>query len=218
MKKVILGIVALMITLGVATTSVNAASLKTDKPEYVEGETVVFTVDMEKTRSVGIKLSYDAENLEYANSVSTDTNAFNVKVTDKGNGNLVIAGYDEDGNDANTIGQVTIKFTAKKDAENAKIEVTSFDVDGEDTLAEASKIIKVSKKTVEPTTPVEPENPVKPTEEPTKPVETQKPNTKPTGTEKPTKLPQTGVPYVAIAVAGIVIIAGAVTLSKIKNK
>ena len=217
MKKVILGIVALMITLGVATTSVNAASLKTDKPEYVEGETVVFTVDMEKTRSVGIKLSYDAESLEYA-SISTDTNAFNVKVTDKGNGNLVVAGYDEDGNDANTIGQVTIKFTAKKDAENAKIEVTSFDVDGEDTLAEASKIIKVSKKTEEPTTPVEPENPVKPTEEPTKPVETQKPNTKPTGTEKPTKLPQTGVPYVAIAVAGIVIIAGAVTLSKIKNK
>lgn len=217
MKKVILGFVVVMMMLATATTYVNAASLGTNKKEYTIGENVTVTIDMKPTRSVGIKLSYDADALEFKN-VTSDTGKYQITGNIVGKGRLVVSGFDTTGDTTgkSTIGKITIIFKAKKETNEARFEVTDFEGTSGDTLEEINKNIKIVKKSE---TPVKPEKPEEP-EEPKKDSEIgKKPTKKPAESgEKPTRLPQTGVPYISIAFAGIVVIAGIATTVKIKNK
>lgn len=201
MKKTILVTILVAVMLLAAIGSVNAASVTANKTTIKAGETVQITVKPSEARDgVQFDVSYNAEELQY---VGTEKPTGMEVMDEVANGTGRVMVYSMNGT---TTEAVMMTFKALKDVESTEVKVTGF-VSGAEEVEEAGKVtLKVEK--VE-----DQKDPVK------DPDDTKDPVKKPTDINgKPiTQHPQTGAPIYIVAIATIIIAAGAV-LAVRKNK
>ena len=197
MKKSILVAILVAVMLLAAVGSVNAATVTANKTTIKAGEQVKITVAPSEARDgVQFDVEYKADELKY---IGTDKPT-GMEVMDEvtgGTGRVMV--YSMNGTTTNA---VVMTFEALKDVEATDVKVTGF-VSGAEEVAEVGKVtLTVEKKADDTKDPVQ------------KPDDTKKP----TNPEKPTDIngkpitthPQTGTPIYIVAVAVIVIAAGAV--------
>lgn len=201
MKKILLGIVTTIVVLAIAITSVNAASVSTAE-EVKKGNKITITVDLgTPADSMDVSIEYESDIFTYVDksakcvtteggSAMLDTNPMEGRV------NASAASAD------NVVKGMTFEFTSNELTDGATF---TIDVNGE----KITKTVKVIEdKTVSP-------DPINPTPNPTPdPVQPGKPST-PIKEEKPKVIPQAGVPYIVLGVAGIVTLGAIVTVKKI---
>lgn len=192
-------ILAIILVAAILGTTVNAGSVTA--PETVKaGEEVTININVDTAmENADITMEYDASKLAYK-GISAGANML-VQVNADEAGKLIIAVAGGD----NTTKTVSITFTASKDfTGDAGVKVTSFEANTNETLANTEVIVKAEE--------------IKTPDEDKKPEDDKKPTkpTNPTGTDgKPiTKLPQTGTPVFAGAIALVVVTLGAIVLVK----
>lgn len=198
MKKSILVAILVAVMLLVAVGSVNAATVTANKTTIKAGEEVKITVTPSEARDgVQFDIEYDATALSYEGTAKPTGMEVMDQVTG-GTGRVMV--YSMDGKTTNA---VVMTFKALKDVEATEVKVTGF-VSGAEEVAEAGKVTLKVEKVEDQKDPENPTNPDKPTnpEKPSKPTDI---NGKPI-----VEHPQTGAPIYAVAVAVIVIAAGAV--------
>lgn len=207
MKKTILVTILVVAMLLATIGSVNAASVTPENVTVKTGETVTVTVKPEKTgEGIQFNVEFDATALKFEGA--TSSKGVTVKPGNGvANGNGVILAADLAG-EGNVPESVVMTFTALKDIEATEVKVTDF-VSGDEEVAEAGKVtVKVEKvddtkdPDKKPDDTKKPDNTTKPTDINGKPIEEQ---------------PQMGAPIYMVAIAVIVIAAGAV-LAVRKNK
>lgn len=216
MKKLLSGIVAIALFIGLAT-NVNAATLSVNKTEVNEGDTVSVTVRADKTTdSITTDVKYDAEAFEYVTG-SVSSNIKNVDATAE-NGVVSVVSY---GTDDVTGAYVTLTFKAKKTADAASFEVTKLRTNGGE-AAPAATTVKVVEETATPEDNTNTDNSSTGTTGTTESTETATTtSSESTSSAKVddqgkviTKLPQTGVNYVAVAGIVLMLVAGVVVTLK----
>lgn len=198
MKKLLSGIVAIVVLMALATNVKAASFIGSNKVN--EGDTFTITVDAKDTDAVTIWLKYDPTLVEYVNVTSPIGDIY--PTNDSTNGIVKIAGATAAAKNAD----VTYTFKAKKTG-NAVFSTQFFEIEGD--TAPAEKTVEIVEKA----------------EEEDKKDENKKDEVQQGGTtnlkkdEKVNdqgkvikKLPKTGVSYVAVAglvltVAGSVVIA-----------
>ena len=197
MKKLLSGIVAIVVLMALATNVKAASFVGSDKVN--KGDTFTITVDAKDTDAVTIWLKYDPTVVEYVNVTSPIGDIY--PTNDENNGIVKIAGATAAAKNAD----VTYTFRAKKIG-NAVFSTQFFEVEGD--TAPTAKTVEIVEKT----------------DDTDSKGEDTKPGT--TGTQEQTKkeekindqgkvikkLPKTGVSYVAVAgltlaVAGSVVLA-----------
>lgn len=233
MKKTVLGIITVVMLLVVmVSTSVNAASLSTNKVEMEKGEIVTVTVKTsEAVESMQFDLKFDTAKYEFVEgSITTDLKTVDYNIKE---GILTVSAFDT----SVTTDTLTLQFKALENGEKIPFEISNTEFSNDEAMANTTVEVTIAEKT-EPVTPVDPE-PEKPGTDDEKPsVDEQKPedNTKPsTDDKKPaesdgekyvdedgkeiTKLPQAGslVPSIVLGVA-VLGMATVVGYKTIKNK
>lgn len=220
MKKTLLVTILVAVMLLAAIGSVNAVSVTPENKTVKAGETLTVVVDAEKLAE-GISFDVDF-NTEYLRLEGATAEGMSVIVADSvaTTGKGTIAVFDAAGKAKAE--EVTLTFTALKDTTEASaITITNMDVDGEVTAAVGSTEVTVNK--VEEQDPNEGKDPVDPEkpDEGKDPVNPEKPNNgnKPTDVHgnEITQSPQMGTPLYIVAIAVIVIAAGAIFVVR-KNK
>lgn len=205
MKKTILVTILVAVMLLAAIGSVNAASVTANKTTIKAGETVQITVKPSEARDgVQFDVSYNADELQY---VGTEKPTGMEVMDEVSNGTGRVMVYSMNGT---TTEAVVMTFKALKDVESTEVKVTGF-VSGAEEVEEAGKVTLKVEKVEDQKDPEDPTNPEKPgnTEKPSKPTDI---NGKPI-----TEHPQTGTPIYVVAIATIIIAAGAI-LAVRKNK
>ena len=221
MKKTVLGIITVVMLVAVMlSTSVNAASLSTDKTKMEKGEIVTVTVKTgEAVESMEFDLKFDATKYKFVEgSIKTDLKSLDYNV----NGDTItVSAFDTSA----TTDTLTLQFEAIENGEKVSFEISGAEFSNDEEVTNPTVDVTVEEKQ-EPVTPVEPENP---SEEDNKQEENKEENNKPaTDNENKyvdedgkeiTKLPQAGsiAPSIAfgIAILGIATVAGC---KIIKNK
>lgn len=196
-------ILAIILVAAILGTTVNAGSVTA--PETVKaGEEVTVNINVDTAmENADITMTYDATKLEYKDKSATAGENMFVQVNADEAGKLIIAVAGGD----NTTKTVSVTFIAKEDITgDAAVAVTSFEANTNETLANTTVTIKAAEEAKDPVKDPDKEPDKKPTDD----------NKKPTGTDgKPiTKLPQTGAPVFAGAIALVVLTAGAIVLVK----
>lgn len=198
-------ILAIILVAAILGTTVNAGSV-TAPTTVKAGEEVTVNINVDTAMTnADITMEYDASKLAYKGTNAGANMLVQVNADEAGKLVIAVAGGD------NTTKTVTITFTANKDfTGDAGIKVTSFEANTNETLANTEVTVKAAEETKDPA-----KDPDKdPSKDPDKkPTEGDK---KPTGTDgKPiTKLPQTGAPVFAGAIALVILTAGAIVLVK----
>ena len=218
MKKIISGIVAVAVLMGIATTSVNAASVNANKTEVKKGEQVVVSVNLENaTQAVDINLSYDNSKFNFI-SCNTTLGELTKNVE---NGVVKVSGASAE----NTTKQVNFVFEAKENTDGESFKASGLVTESGEEFTNDNVVVKVVEEQQKPTEPTEPTKPTEPTE-PTDEQQgaTEQKNTTTQTTQKVdengkviTKLPQTGMPYVVLATVGVLAVAGIVVARKINK-
>lgn len=207
MKKLLSGIVAIAVLLGLAT-NVKAATIVANKTEANKGDTVTVTVNMAATHSIGTWLKYDADKFEFVSASSSIG-----ELTTGVNGGVVkVAGTSTD----KTTTAVSFTFKAKDLTDNASFEVTRLTTESNETISASKISVKVTEKTETPSTPSKEETK---TENKGGETTTTKQNGKKVNDEGKviTKLPQTGISYVAIAGLAITAMGSIVAVRKMSK-
>lgn len=200
MKKLLSGIVAIVVLMALAT-NVKAATMGAAKTVN-QGGTITVTINVSPRESVGFGLKYDRTKVDYisANSGSTLNEAH------EENGVVTVGGI------GGTTSAVTFTFKAKEDALGKAIfEVVDNTTTGESTPAPVEvEIVEKSNGTGEGTQGTESEGTGSSTEGTKTGSTTKKVNDQGEVIEK---LPKTGVSYVAVA--GLVLaVAGSIVLAR----
>ena len=177
MKKVILCLTVVMLALTVFATTVNAASVSANKTEYAKGEKVTVTVNVDTTHNVDVTLEYDANVFTYE-STGTDNSKFVPTVNGETNPGFV---YVSGANATETINKVEFTFIAKTNVDGANFTASGLVTESGESFTTDKTSVKV--------------------------VDAPASGTSSELGEKPTLLPQTGAPYIIVAIAIIVIIA-----------
>lgn len=211
MKKLLSGIVTIVLLVALAT-SVNASSISANKTEANKGDTVVVTVSVNETHSIGAWLKYDSSKFEFVSASSS----IGELTTGNANGVVKVAGTSTD----KTTTAVTFTFKAKELTDSASFEVTRLTTESNEAMPANTVSVKVSEKTAtdtgkEETTDTDKEDTTN----------TGKTDKKETTTNKKvndegktiTKLPQTGASVVAIAGIALTTVAGIVVARKISK-
>jgi len=207
MKKIVLGLVAIVMMLGIATTNVNAANLTADKTEANKGDEVTVTVNLdEESRNIDIKLNYDATKFEYV-AGSASSSLGTLTVNDKTAGKIIVSGS----NPTESTKAVSFKFKALETTEGSEFTGSGLVTEKNEELTGASVSVKVTEKAEEK--PAE----EKPAEEPKKEETPATDTKKDTSGNTITKLPKTGVSYITIAGVVAVVIAAIIVVKKVKN-
>ena len=215
MKKILLGLVAMLVVLGMATANVKAASVNADKTEVKKGETVVVTVNMEEeTRNVDVKLAYDANLFEYVKGSASSTLG-TLTVNDATAGKVIVSGS----NPSQSTKQVSFSFVAKQNTDKATFTASGLVTEKEEELTSDSVSVKVVEeaKPTQPENPTQPDNQQQPQQEQQQAQQTQQAqsNTKvDSNGNKITRLPQTGIPYAAFAIAGVAVISAVLVIKR----
>lgn len=221
MKKSILVAILVAIMLIATVGSVNAASVEPSKDTIKAGETVKVTVKAEKA---GVNLQFDVEfdatELKFTGVTSaTGMTAIPASGVKDGNGTIMV--YDADPSTKETTDYATLTFEALKDVEAAEVKVTNFV--SEDAEGNAEEVATVGTATIKVEKVEGSKDPVKDPEK--DPSGSKDPDKKPDDTKNPTDIngkpikvqPQMGTPIYMVAIAVIVIAAGAVLAIR-KNK
>lgn len=199
-------ILAIILVAAILGTTVNAGSVTA--PETIKAGatfTVKINVDTAMTNA-DATVTYDATKLEYVKESAT---AGSLLITENAEtaGEIILSMA----GGTKTAKTVELTFKAKEDIKgDAAVEVTSFAANTNETLANTSVTIKAAEEAKDPEKDPE-KDPVKdPDKKPTNPSGDK------VGTDgKPiTKLPQTGAPIFAGAIALVVLTAGAIVLVK----
>lgn len=192
-------ILAIILVAAILGTTVNAGSVTA--PETVKaGEEVTININVDTAmENADITMEYDASKLAYKGTNAGANMLVQVNADEAGKLIIAVAGGD------NTTKTISVTFTANKDfTGDAGVKVTSFEANTNETLANTQVTIKAEE--------------IKTPDEDKKPEDDKKPTkpTNPTGTDgKPiTKLPQTGTPVFAGAIALVVVTLGAIVLVK----
>lgn len=219
MKKTVLGIITVVMLVAVMlSTSVNAASLSTDKTKMEKGEVVTVTVKTdEAVESMQFDLKFDTTKYKFVEgSIKTDLRTLDYNVNgDK----ITISAFDTSA----TTDTLTLQFEAIENGTKVPFEISDAEFSNDETMVDTTVDVTVEEKE-EPVTPVEPEKPATGNEKPaeSKPEDNKQENTKPATDngdkyvdedgKEITKLPQAGslVPSIVlgIAVLGIATVAG----------
>ena len=192
-------ILAIILVAAILGTTVNAGSVTA--PETVKaGEEVTVNINVDTAiENADITMEYDASKLAYKGTNAGANMLVQVNADEAGKLIIAVAGGD------NTTKTISVTFTSNKDfTGDAGVKVTSFEANTNETLANTEVIVKAEE--------------IKTPDEDKKPEDDKKPTkpTTPTGTDgKPiTKLPQTGTPVFAGAIALVVVTLGAIVLVK----
>lgn len=223
MKKLILGIMSVVVLMGLATTNVKAANLNANKTEVNKGEEITVSVDLEReTRNIDVRLTYDASKFEYVKG-SASSSLGTLTVNDANEGRIIVSAS----NPTQSTRSISFRFIAKENTDSAIFQASGLVTEEGEALSNDSISVKVVEAQEEPTQPTEPsEEPEQPSEEqPTAGEETTENNNEVVSTEEIvdengnviTTLPQTGVPYVAFAIAGVIMVAVIVAIRKLKK-
>lgn len=228
MKKVLSGIVAIVVLLFVATSSVNAASVVADKTEVNKGDKVVVSVNLEQeSRNIDVKLNYDSSKFEYVSDSATSSLG-SLTVNDKNPGKIIVSGS----NASQSTKQVSFTFVAKENTDAATFTASGLVTESDEELTNDSVSVKVVEKAEEATTPSK--------EEPAKQdvnnendktakntetakatnnakTETKKAEKVDTNGKKITKLPQTGVPYIVIGSIALIAVISSIIIKRNNN-
>lgn len=227
MKKTVLGIITVVMLLVVmVSTSVNAASLNTNKVEMEKGEIVTVTVKTsEAVESMQFDLKFDTTKYEFVEgSITTDLKMVDYNIKE---GILTVSAFDT----SVTTDTLTLQFKALEDGEKIPFEISNTEFSNDEAMANTTVEVTIAEK-AEPVTPVDPE-PEKPGTDDEKPsTDEQKPSAddkKPAESDgekyvdedgkEITKLPQAGslVPSIVLGVA-VLGMATVVGYKTIKNK
>lgn len=227
MKNKVLGIlVTLIIMIGVMASQVNAATISASSTEVNVGDTVTVTVSLEDaTQSIGLDLTYNADNFEYV-AKSATSGLDSLTVNDREAGVVKIAGADP----YNSTTYVTFTFVAKANTDAAEFVASGLYTQSQEALDVSSVSVAVVEKAEEPTNPEDPTNPEQP-ENPGTDVPSDTENNTQAGnganTDAPkvdengnviTKLPQTGVTVFQVAgVVAVVAIVAVVAVRKLRK-
>lgn len=201
-------ILAIILVAAILGTTVNAGSVTA--PETVKaGEEVIVNINVDTAiENADITMEYDASKLAYKGTNAGANMLVQVNADEAGKLVIAVAGGD------NTTKTISVTFTASKDfTGEAGIKVASFEANTNETLTNTQVTVKAE----EIKTPDDDKKPGEDEKDPSKDPDKKptKPTT-PTGTDgKPiTKLPQTGAPVFAGAIALVVLTAGAIILVK----
>lgn len=216
MKKLLSGIVAIVLFLGLAT-NVEAATMFANKSSFEVGDTVTVTVDVKDTDAVGIWLKYNPTVLEFKNATSPIGEIY---PTAK-DGVVKIGGASATAKNAD----VTFTFTAVKEG-TADFSIERFDVEGD--TAPAAVSYSVAKKSDNSTDGKDDgKEEIKNDGKEEVKNEDKKEAGKANGTqttkkvndqgEEITKLPKTGTSYIAVAGVILAVIGGIVLVKKINK-
>lgn len=194
-------ILAIILVAAILGTTVNAGSVTA--PETVKaGEEVTVNINVDTAmENADITMEYDASKLAYKGTNAGANMLVQVNADEAGKLIIAVAGGD------NTTKTISVTFTANKDfTGDAGVKVTTFEANTNETLANTTVTIKAAEEAKDPVKDPDKEPDKKPTDD----------NKKPTGTDgKPiNKLPQTGAPVFAGAIALVVLTAGAIVLVK----
>ena len=199
MKKLLSGIVAMVVLLGLAT-NVKAATMSATKT-VEQGGTITVTINVSPRETAGLSLKYDTSKVTYKSATSglgfEDANDANGVVTVGGAGGSTTA--------------ITFTFEAKELGE-AVFTVVENDMAGE-TTPDPIKVEIVEKTTEE-------ENKKPGTETGTKNEGTQNANKEEKVNDQGKvikKLPKTGTSYVAVAGLALAVVGSAVVVRKINK-
>lgn len=167
MKKIVLGLIATMVALLVATTSVNAAEIKVDSNSAAEDGKVKVTLNLnEASDGVQFDLKYDGTIFEYESVSATGGVTADANVVKEGK-EAVLKVITFSMSDA-TSDTITVTFNVK---EGTAGEAGAFEVEGlagtTETVTEATtpdvEIVEKQPTTDDPTNPDNPTNPDDPT-------------------------------------------------------
>lgn len=225
MKKILSGIVAIIVLLTMAT-SVNAAKVVADKTEVNKGEKVVVTVNMEQeTDCLDVKLAYDATKFEYVTGSVATSLTNEPTVNDKTEGKIIVSASSA----SNKTKSISFTFVAKETTDAAEFTASGLVTASDEALTDSNVSVKVVEKAQE-----------QPKPDDQKPAEQEKPeenNNNGTNKEEnkndkvPAKnekvdaqgnkiklLPQTGTSYFAIAAGVVLVMAVVVALVAKRNR
>ena len=125
MKKILLGLVAILVVLTIATTNVNAASLTVGAGEVEKGKEVTVTLKLDNpVKNVDATLKYDSSKFEYVKESVKKSTSFNLTENPNIDGEVLISG---DG----TTAEDTFVFTFKAKETETAIGAGAFSIDGE---------------------------------------------------------------------------------------
>lgn len=228
MKKTVLGIITIvMLAVMMLSTTVNAASLSTDKEKMEKGDIVTITIKTnEEVESMQFDLKFDSTKYKLVeNSVKTDLKMLDYNIV---NDTLVVSAFDT----STLASTLTVQFEAIENGEAIPFSIsnTEFSKDGEeinDTVTNATVTVTVADKEVD-VKPVDP-TPSDPTVDETPGTDNeQQPNEDNNKDNNEgyvdedgnpiTKIPQTGT-YIPTVILGVAILGVAIMLGyrMIKN-
>lgn len=155
MKKILLGLVAILVVLAIATTNVNAASLNISAGEIEKGKEVTVTLKLDNpVENVDATLKYDSSKFEYVKESVIKSTSFNLTENPNIDGEVSISG---DGTKAES----EFVFTFKAKETEAAIGAGAFSIDGEIIAGDGEETVEgsVSITVTEPIEPTEPTDP-----------------------------------------------------------
>ncbi len=213
MKKILLSLIATLVVLLVATTSVNAASLSAPS-QVKEGDIVTVTVNVDETSElVQFVMTYDSSVFEYVEGSATGIGGSpTVGIPQLGTIKYVVTKV---GN--KTEGTVTLQFKALKTSAAVPFTISNFVSEPEQSAPSAASVSVVEKETGNPPAGgSETENPTGDTETETGSGEEEKEKESGkvgTNGKVITEIPQAGAPVIVGAIV-LVVVAGAVVATK----
>lgn len=229
MRNKILGIlITLVIMIGLMASQVNAADMSASATEVNVGDTVTVTVKLDKpSQSIGLDLTYNADNFKYE-SVTSDMGGLTENKTQAG----IVKVAGSNATVAATYLTFTFTATANTDVDGEDfVGSRFFTYDGE-ALNTDTVTVAVVEKAEEPT-PEEPTDPENPGDVTTPDTDTPADTTVDEGNGETTtndeqkvdedgnvitRLPQTGITVFQIAgVVAVVVIAGALAVRKLRK-